>query len=72
MKHKTIYVAKCPGVRVRVRLHSIDGKTWSASSPRHAASEQLAYKQKIKDGKLQVQRLFDAYVPDDETWEPML
>lgn len=41
MYHKKIKLASTPSVKVRV--HSIDGRTWTLGSPRQAASVQLAF-----------------------------
>lgn len=42
MLHKTISLT-LGARRYRVRLHSIDGKTWCAESPRRAADIQLRF-----------------------------
>ena len=43
MLHKTIKVKTQDRRVIRVRLHSLDGKTWLASSPRHAVREYCAF-----------------------------
>ena len=47
MKHKTITLHVSDS-RYRVRLHSIDGRTWCAESPRRAADTQLRFNSRVR------------------------
>ncbi|HEY6018862.1 MAG TPA: hypothetical protein VIY48_02935 [Candidatus Paceibacterota bacterium] len=60
MYHKVIRIADH-----RVRVHSIDGRTWTAQSRRHAAQEQLAYNERKRNVYHSDGQYLDSSIPDD-------
>ena len=64
MLHKTITL-HMPHRRCRVRLHSIDGKTWSAESPRRAADAQLRFNAQRRREYMALRRIIENNIADD-------
>ena len=65
MLHKTTTL-KIGNKRYRVRLHSIDGRTWCAESPRRAADVQLRFDAQRRREYLSLRRMFEDNVPAGE------
>ena len=65
MMHKTVTLNIGDGHRYRVRLHSIDGRTWTAESPRRAADVQLRFNAMRRREYLALRNAIIDNVPDE-------
>ena len=48
---------------IKVKLHSLDGYTWCASSPQEAAKDQLAFNQRRAEEYRKTRTYFTRYIP---------